>query len=170
MAAAIRIIGIDPGLRRTGWGVVETLGNSLRFVASGTVHSDDKAALASRLRQLHDGLAAVLQEHLPHEAAVESTFVNKDAVATLKLGQARGVAMLVPALAGLAVAEYAPNAVKKTVIGVGHGDKKQIHMMVRVLMPRASFDTDDAADALAIAICHAHHRQSLAARVAEISG
>jgi crossover junction endodeoxyribonuclease RuvC len=167
MAAAIRIIGIDPGLRRTGWGVVETLGNSLRFVASGTVRSDDKAALASRLRQLHDGLSAVLHEHMPHEAAVEATFVNKDATATLKLGQARGVAMLVPALAGLAVAEYAPNAVKKTVIGVGHGDKKQIHMMVRVLMPRASFDTDDAADALAIAICHAHHRQSMAGRLAE---
>jgi crossover junction endodeoxyribonuclease RuvC len=102
MAAAIRIIGIDPGLRRTGWGVVETLGNSLRFVASGTVRSDDKAALASRLRQLHDGLVAVLQEHMPQEAAVEATFVNRDAVATLKLGQARGVAMLVPALAGLA--------------------------------------------------------------------
>jgi crossover junction endodeoxyribonuclease RuvC len=166
MAAAIRIIGIDPGLRRTGWGVVETLGNSLRFVASGTVRSDDKAALASRLRQLHDGLAAVLHEHIPHEAAVEATFVNKDAAATLKLGQARGVAMLVPALAGLPVAEYAPNAVKKTVIGVGHGDKKQIHMMVKVLMPRASFDSDDAADALAIAICHAHHRQSAAVRLA----
>jgi crossover junction endodeoxyribonuclease RuvC len=166
MAAAIRIIGIDPGLRRTGWGVVETLGNSLRFVASGTVRSDDKAALAVRLKQLHDGLVAVLHEHVPHEAAVEATFVNKDAVATLKLGQARGVAMLVPALAGLGVAEYAPNAVKKTVIGVGHGDKKQIHMMVKVLMPRASFDTDDAADALAIAICHAHHRQSAAARLA----
>ena len=166
MAAAIRIIGIDPGLRRTGWGVVETLGNSLRFVASGTVRSDDKAALASRLRQLHDGLVAVLHEHMPREAAVEATFVNKDAAATLKLGQARGVAMLVPALAGLAVAEYAPNAVKKTVIGVGHGDKKQIHMMVKVLMPRASFDSDDAADALAIAICHAHHRQSVAVRLA----
>ena len=166
MAAAIRIIGIDPGLRRTGWGVVETLGNSLRFVASGTVRSDDKGALAARLKQLHDGLVAVLHEHVPHEAAVEATFVNKDAVATLKLGQARGVAMLVPALAGLGVAEYAPNAVKKTVIGVGHGDKKQIHMMVKVLMPRASFDTDDAADALAIAICHAHHRQSAAARLA----
>jgi crossover junction endodeoxyribonuclease RuvC len=103
---------------------------------------------------------------MPHEAAVEATFFNMDATATLQLGQARGVAMLVPALAGLAVAEYAPNAVKKTVIGVGHGDKKQIHMMVRVLMPRASFDTDDAADALAIAICHAHHRQSAAARLA----
>ena len=170
MAAAIRIIGIDPGLRRTGWGVVETLGNSLRFVASGTVRSDDKAALASRLRQLHDGLSAVLHEHMPHEAAVEATFVNKDATATLKLGQARGVAMLVPALAGLAVAEYAPNAVKKTVIGVGHGDKKQIHMMVRVLMPRASFETDDAADALANAIGHAHHRQSVAGRLAETGG
>jgi crossover junction endodeoxyribonuclease RuvC len=169
MAAAIRIIGIDPGLRRTGWGIVETLGNSLRFVASGTVRSDDKAALASRLRQLHDGLSTVLHEHVPHEAAVETTFVNKDAVATLKLGQARGVAMLVPALAGLAVAEYAPNAVKKTVIGVGHGDKKQIHMMVRVLMPRASFDSDDAADALAIAICHAHHRQSVTGRLAAIA-
>jgi crossover junction endodeoxyribonuclease RuvC len=166
MGRAIRIIGIDPGLRRTGWGVVETLGNSLRFVAAGTIRSDDKAALASRLRQLHDGLLAALHEHMPHEAAVEATFVNKDATATLKLGQARGVAMLVPALAGLAVAEYAPNAIKKTVIGVGHGDKKQIHMMVRVLMPRASFDTDDAADALAIAICHAHHRQSVAARLA----
>jgi crossover junction endodeoxyribonuclease RuvC len=166
MAPAIRIIGIDPGLRRTGWGIVETLGNSLRFVAAGTVRSDDKAALASRLRQLHDGLVAVLHEHMPYEAAVEATFVNKDAAATLKLGQARGVAMLVPALAGLAVAEYAPNAVKKTVIGVGHGDKKQIHMMVKVLMPRASFDSDDAADALAIAICHAHHRQSAAARMA----
>lgn len=166
MAVAIRIIGIDPGLRRTGWGVVETLGNSLRFVASGTVRSDDKAALASRLRQLHDGLAAVLHEYAPHEAAVETTFVNKDAIATLKLGQARGVAMLVPALAGLAVAEYAPNAIKKTVIGVGHGDKKQIHMMVKVLLPRASFDTADAADALAIAICHAHHRGSAARRLA----
>jgi crossover junction endodeoxyribonuclease RuvC len=170
MAAAIRIIGIDPGLRRTGWGVVETLGNSLHFIASGTVRSDDKAALAARLKQLHDGLAAVFHEHTPHEAAVEATFVNKDAVATLKLGQARGVAMLVPARAGLVVAEYAPNAVKKAVIGVGHGDKKQIHMMVKVLMPRASFDTDDAADALAIAICHAHHRQSAAGRLAAAAG
>ncbi|WP_423724795.1 crossover junction endodeoxyribonuclease RuvC [Aurantimonas marianensis] len=162
--APIRIIGIDPGLRRTGWGVVETLGNSLRFVASGTVTSDNKLDLASRLRQLHDGLTEVIHHYQPDEAAVEQTFVNKDAVATLKLGQARGIAMLVPALAGLPVAEYAPNAVKKAVIGVGHGDKKQIHMMVKVLMPKASFDTDDAADALAIAICHTHHRQSAQAR------
>ena len=166
MNETIRIIGIDPGLRRTGWGVVETLGNSLRFVASGTVRSDDRADLASRLRQLHDGLSAVVHAHMPHEAAVEQTFVNKDATATLKLGQARGIAMLVPALAGLAVAEYAPNAVKKAVIGVGHGEKRQIHMMVRVLMPKATFDGDDAADALAIAVCHAHHRQSATGRLA----
>jgi crossover junction endodeoxyribonuclease RuvC len=166
MAEAIRIIGIDPGLRRTGWGIVESLGNSLRFVASGTIKSDDKAALAFRLCQLHDGLAEVLHQAMPHEAAVEQTFVNKDAVATLKLGQARGIAMLVPARAGLAVAEYAPNAVKKAVIGVGHGDKKQIHMMVKVLLPKAVFDSEHAADALAIAICHAHHRQSVAYRLA----
>ncbi|WP_217573223.1 crossover junction endodeoxyribonuclease RuvC [Mesorhizobium sp. GbtcB19] len=166
MGEAIRIIGIDPGLRRTGWGIVESVGNSLRFVASGTVRSDDKAPLATRLCQLHDGLVEVLHQTMPHEAAVEQTFVNKDATATLKLGQARGIAMLVPARAGLVVAEYAPNAVKKAVIGVGHGEKKQIHMMVKVLMPRAVFDTDDAADALAIAICHAHHRPSVAYRMA----
>ena len=170
MKQAIRIIGIDPGLRRTGWGVVESLGNALVFVASGTVRSDEKAGLAERLRQIHDGLSEALRLHAPAEAAVEQTFVNKDATATLKLGQARGVAMLVPALAGLPVAEYAPNAVKKTVIGVGHGDKKQIHMMVRVLMPRATFTGDDAADALAIAICHAHHRQSVASRLAALAG
>ncbi len=165
MREAIRIIGIDPGLRRTGWGIVESLGNSLRFISSGTVRSDDKAALATRLCQLHDGLADIVHSAMPHEAAVEQTFVNKDAVATLKLGQARGIAMLVPARAGLVVAEYAPNAVKKAVIGVGHGDKKQIHMMVKVLLPKAIFDTEHAADALAIAICHAHHRQSVAYRM-----
>jgi crossover junction endodeoxyribonuclease RuvC len=164
----MRIIGIDPGLRRTGWGVIESHGNSLKFIASGTVRSDDKADLATRLCQLHDGLEAVLHFHKPEEAAVEATFVNRDATATLKLGQARGVAMLVPARAGLVVAEYAPNAVKKTVIGVGHGDKKQIHMMVKVLMPRATFDTDDAADAIAIAICHAHHRESVTGRLASL--
>ncbi|KHJ54805.1 Holliday junction resolvase [Aureimonas altamirensis] len=166
--SVIRIIGIDPGLRRTGWGIVETLGNSLRFVDSGTVTSDNKLDLASRLRQLHDGLAEVIHRFSPHEAAVEHTFVNKDATATLKLGQARGIAMLVPALAGLPVSEYAPNAVKKAVIGVGHGEKTQIHMMVRVLMPKAVFDTDDAADALAIAICHTHQRQSATARLAAL--
>ncbi len=166
MAKAIRILGIDPGLRRTGWGVVDVEGNALRFVAAGTVRSDEAAALADRLCQIHDGLVAVLDQHRPDEAAVEATFVNKDAAATLKLGQARGIAMLVPARAGLAVAEYAPNAVKKTVIGVGHGDKKQIQLMVKVLLPKASADTADAADALAIAICHAHHRQSVVGRLA----
>jgi crossover junction endodeoxyribonuclease RuvC len=160
MKEAIRIIGIDPGLRNTGWGVIDSLGNSLRFVASGTVKSDNKLDLASRLNQLYDGLEAVLHEFQPFEAAVENTFVNKDATATLKLGQARGIAMLAPARAGLRVAEYAPNAVKKAVIGVGHGDKKQILMMVKMLIPKASFDSDHAADALAIAICHAHHRTS----------
>jgi len=160
MAEAIRIIGIDPGLRNTGWGVIDSLGNSLRFVASGTVKSDNKLDLASRLNQLYDGLESILHQFQPFEAAVENTFVNKDATATLKLGQARGIAMLAPARAGLRVGEYAPNAVKKAVIGVGHGDKKQIVMMVKMLIPKATFDSDHAADALAIAICHTHHRTS----------
>ena len=117
--------------------------------------------LAVRLCEIHDGLSEILKAHLPQEAAVEQTFVNANPHSTLKLGQARGVAMLVPAIAGIRVAEYAPNAVKKSVIGVGHGDKKQIHMMVKVLMPKATFNSDDAADALAIAICHAHNRVTL---------
>ena len=162
MTHGIRLIGIDPGLRNMGWGVIDVLGNSLRFVAAGTVRSDAKCDLPTRLCQLHDGLAGVLHSQMPVEAAVENTFVNKDAVATLKLGQARGVALLVPALAGLPVAEYAPNAVKKSVIGVGHVDKKQIKMMVNMLLPKAHYDSDDAADALAIAICHAHHRGAAA--------
>jgi crossover junction endodeoxyribonuclease RuvC len=166
MADAIRIIGLDPGLRRTGWGVVESLGNALRFVASGTVTSDENQDLAVRLCQLHDGIGAVIASYSPDEAAVEQTFVNANPSSTLKLGQARGIAMLVPARAGLRVAEYAPNAVKKSVIGVGHGDKAQIRMMVRVLLPKATFESDDAADALAIAICHAHHRQSVSYRTA----
>lgn len=158
MKEAIRILGVDPGLQRTGWGVVDSVGSSLSFVAAGTVRSNPSMSLAERLRVLHDGLSEVMHRHMPHEAAVEQTFVNKDAKATLKLGQARGIAMLVPALAGLGVSEYAPNQVKKTVIGVGHGDKAQIKLMVNMLLPRATFDSDDAADALAIAICHAHSR------------
>lgn len=170
MAEAIRIIGIDPGLRNMGWGVIESQGNSLRFIAAGTVRSDAKMDLASRLCQLCDGLEVAFHEHIPQEAAVENTFVNKDASATLKLGQARGVAMLVPAKAGLRVAEYAPNAVKKSVIGVGHGDKTQVKMMVNMLLPKCSYDSDDAADALAIAICHAHNRGAdvLARKVANL--
>ncbi|MEL6436209.1 MAG: crossover junction endodeoxyribonuclease RuvC, partial [Pseudomonadota bacterium] len=124
--------------------------------------------LAQRLCALHDGLADVLREYQPVEAAVEATFVNKDAGATLKLGQARGIALLVPAQSGLSVAEYAPNAVKKAVVGAGHADKKQIEVMVRMLLPKATWDSEHAADALAIAICHSHHRKAdaLAARVA----
>lgn len=167
MRHPIRVIGIDPGLRRTGWGVIETLGNRLTFIASGTVTSDNKKGLAERLVQLHDGLTNIMELQKPEEAAVENTFVNKDAGATLKLGQARGIALLVPSLAGLSVAEYAPNLVKKTVVGTGHAEKEQIRVMVKILMPRATFDTDDAADALAIAICHAHHRSVTTSRIAQ---
>jgi crossover junction endodeoxyribonuclease RuvC len=159
MAQAIRIIGIDPGLRRTGWGVIDTDGTRLGFVACGSVVSDNADSLGLRLRQIFDGLQAVLAELSPAEAAIEQTFVNRDAVATLKLGQARGIALLVPALLGLPIAEYAPNAVKKTVVGAGHGDKAQIRAMVKCLLPRAAFDSADAADALAIAITHAHSRR-----------
>jgi crossover junction endodeoxyribonuclease RuvC len=159
MQRPIRILGIDPGLRRTGWGLIVIDGNKLGYVACGSVETDEKADLAVRLVALHNGLQRVIAEHAPEEAAVEATFVNKDANATLKLGQARGIAMLVPALAGLPVGEYAPNLIKKTVVGAGHADKAQIRMMIGVLLPKADPKTHDAADALAIAICHAHHRQ-----------
>ena len=158
MRRPIRILGIDPGLRRTGWGLVEVDGNRLIYVACGSVTTSDKVSLAERLVTIHDGLAKVIEEFSPDESAVEATFVNKDANATLKLGQARGIAMLVPALLGLPIAEYAPNAVKKTVVGAGHAGKDQIRAMVTHLLPRASFDSTDAADALAIAITHAHGR------------
>jgi crossover junction endodeoxyribonuclease RuvC len=160
MSRAIRILGIDPGLRRTGWGVIAVEGNRLVYVACGSARSDDKAALGERLAALHDELVRVVDAFRPDEAAVEATFVNKDAVATLKLGQARGIALLVPAKAGVPVAEYAPNLVKKTIVGAGHGDKAQIRMMLGVLLPKAAPKSHDAADALAIAITHAHHRQS----------
>ena len=161
MSQLIRILGIDPGLRRTGWGLVDVMGNRLIFVACGSVDTDAKASLAERLVTIHDGLVRVIEDHQPHEAAVEQTFVNRDAVATLKLGQARGIAMLVPAKAGVAVSEYAPNLVKKTIVGAGHGEKAQIRMMIGVLLPKADPQSEDAADALAIAVTHAHHRQSV---------
>ncbi len=160
MREPIRIVGIDPGLRATGWGVVAIKGTELSFVAAGTIKAPAEGDMASRLLVLHAGLAEMLGQWRPDEAAVEQSFVNRDAQATLKLGQARGIALLAPAQLGLAVAEYAPNAVKKAVVGAGHAEKGQIRAMVRVLLPRASFDSDHAADALAIAICHAHHRQS----------
>src|SRR5687768_13087974 len=163
---AIRIIGIDPGLRRTGWGIVDSLGSRLSFVAAGTIKPNDSMSLAERLCAIHDGLAGVLAEFAPAEAAVEATFVNKDAAATLKLGQARGIAMLVPARASVPVSEYAPNLVKKTIVGAGHGEKAQIRMMIGVLLPKADPHSHDAADALAIAVCHAHHRTSAIMKVA----
>jgi crossover junction endodeoxyribonuclease RuvC len=159
MQRPIRILGIDPGLRRTGWGLIVIDGNKLGYLACGSVETDDKADLAVRLVTIHNGLQRIIVEYAPEEAAVEATFVNKDANATLKLGQARGIAMLVPALAGLPVGEYAPNLIKKTVVGAGHADKAQIRMMIGVLLPKADPKSHDAADALAIAICHAHHRQ-----------
>jgi crossover junction endodeoxyribonuclease RuvC len=167
MARAIRILGIDPGLRRTGWGVIAVEGNRLVYVACGSARSDDKAALGERLAALHDELVRVVDSFRPDEAAVEATFVNKDAAATLKLGQARGIALLVPAKAGVSIAEYAPNLIKKTIVGAGHGDKAQIRMMLGVLLPKAAPKSHDAADALAIAITHAHHRQSAVQRATE---
>jgi crossover junction endodeoxyribonuclease RuvC len=166
MQHPIRILGIDPGLRRTGWGVIAIAGNRLSFLACGSLATDETATLARRLVAIHDGLRHVVDEYAPDEAAVEATFVNRDAVATLKLGQARGIAMLVPAAAGLPVAEYAPNLVKKAIIGAGHGEKRQIRMMIGVLLPKADPRSEDAADALAVAVTHAHHRQSALLKVA----
>jgi len=166
MTRPIRILGIDPGLRRTGWGVVEIAGNRLGFLACGSVTTREQDALAARLLAIHDGLMRILEEFRPEEAAVEATFVNKDAKATLKLGQARGIAMVVPAKAGVPVAEYAPNLVKKSIVGAGHGDKTQVRMMIGVLLPKADPSSDDAADALAIAVTHAHHRQSAVLKMA----
>ena len=167
--SSIRIIGIDPGLRNLGWGIVESHGSRLTFVACGSVQSDARLELASRLRQLHEGLAAIIHAHQPDEAAVEETFVNRDPQSALKLGQARGIALVVPALAGLPVAEYAANLVKKTVVGAGHAEKTQVAMMVKMLLPKCDPASPDAADALAIAITHAQHRgaRDLAARLAK---
>lgn len=157
----MRVLGIDPGLRNLGWGVIDVAGARLSHVANGICHSAAADGdLAQRLLSLYDQLSAVLRQYAPDTAAVEHTFVNKDAVATLKLGQARGIALLVPAQAGLVVGEYAPNAVKKTVVGVGHAAKGQVDHMVRVQLPGVVIAGPDAADALAIAICHAHHQQS----------
>jgi crossover junction endodeoxyribonuclease RuvC len=161
----LRILGIDPGLRRTGWGVIESEGNRLVFVGCGSVESPDSIPLANRLLAIHEGLSAVLRDFVPTEAAVEQTFVNKDGVATLKLGQARGVAMLAPAMFGIPVSEYAPNKVKKTVVGAGHADKNQIAVMLKILLPKAEPASPDAADALAIAITHAHHRSTATLRL-----
>lgn len=158
----MKLLGLDPGLQHTGWGVIEAEGSRLSFVAAGTVHSTATRPLAERLVEIHDGLRNVIDEYQPVEAAVEETFVNKNPTSTLKLGLARGVVLLTPALFGLKVAEYPANLIKKSVVGAGHAAKEQVQMMVRVLLPTATAETADAADALAVAICHAHHRTSLA--------
>lgn len=162
----IRILGIDPGLRRTGWGVVDSDGVRLSYVASGVITSTSDEDLAYRLRELFEGLTSVIASFSPFEAAVEETFVNENPRSTLKLGQARGAALLAPALKGLRVAEYSPNQIKKTVVGAGHAEKHQIQAMIGFLLPKAKFDSADEADALAIAICHANHRSSPQARAA----
>ncbi len=156
----MKLLGLDPGLRVTGWGVIEVIDNRLRHVADGAVESDAGDPLAVRLAALYDGVAAIIARYAPDAAAVEETFVNRNAASTLKLGQARGVVLLAPARAGLPVAEYATNLVKKSVVGSGHAAKMQIAMMVRTLLPGAKLETADAADALAVAICHAHHAAS----------
>jgi crossover junction endodeoxyribonuclease RuvC len=153
----MRLIGLDPGLRLTGWGVIDVDGNRLRHVAHGVIKVSVEGSLAVRLHELFEGIAAVVAEQKPLEAAVEETFVNVNPGSTLKLGQARGVVLLAPARAGLPVYEYAANLVKKSVVGAGHADKRQIAMMVGRLLPGVEA-TADAADALAVAICHAHHR------------
>ena len=153
----MRVLGIDPGLRRLGWGIIDAEGSRLRHVANGVCESQGGDDLATRLLALHRQLTEVLTRFAPQIAAVEQTFVNKDAVGTLKLGQARGIALLVPAQFGLPVGEYAPNKVKKAVVGVGHADKRQIDHMVKMQLPGVQIAGPDAADALAIAICHAHH-------------
>ncbi len=154
----IRLMGIDPGLRFTGWGVIATDGNRLCHVADGVIATDGDSSVPARLKVLHDGLTALFTTYAPHEAAVEETYVNRNGTATLKLGYARGVALLAPALVGIPVLEYGAMAVKQAVVGTGAASKDQVQVMVRRLLPGATLRRADAADALAVAICHAHHR------------
>lgn len=159
--AAIRILGIDPGLRRAGWGLITCEGSRLGFLACGTVVVPEKGSLAERLALLHRALVDLVALHAPDEAAVEETYVNANPASTLKLGQARGVALLAPALSGVLVAEYPAAVVKKTLVGNGQAQKVQVRKMIAVLLPRACPESDDAADALAVAVTHAQHRASL---------
>ncbi|KZD11991.1 crossover junction endodeoxyribonuclease RuvC [Oceanibaculum pacificum] len=156
----MRLIGLDPGLRNTGWGVIDVEGTRLRHVANGVVRSDSALDIAGRLLQLNQGVAEMLERYRPDEAAIEETFVNKNPESTLKLGLARGAVILAPASRGIPVTEYAPNRVKKAVVGAGHAAKEQVQMMVRTLLPGSDAGGPDAADALAVAICHAHFRQT----------
>jgi crossover junction endodeoxyribonuclease RuvC len=162
--AIMRVLGLDPGLRRTGWGVIDAVGNRLSHVANGTVVVDSGLPMSERLKRLYDGIAEMIADQDPGEAAVEETFVNRNPRSALMLGFARGVVLLAPARAGLPVSEYSANHVKKTVVGAGHADKRQVAMMVRTLLPGSDPGDSDAADALAVAICHAHHRTAPALR------
>jgi crossover junction endodeoxyribonuclease RuvC len=155
-AAILRIFGIDPGLQKTGWGIIDVAGNKLTHISHGVIKTDAGAQLSDRLKTIFDGLTQMLQLWLPSEAAIEETFVNKNPASALKLGVARGAAMLAPASHGLSVAEYPANLVKKSVVGAGHAEKEQVQMMIKVLLPGVEASSD-AADALAVAICHAHH-------------
>jgi len=156
----MRLLGLDPGLRKTGWGIIEAAAGRLRHVANGTLSSDGALEVPMRLAQLYDGVLAVIERYAPHEAAVEESFVNKNPASTLKLGVARGVVLLAPAERGIPVSEYSTNLIKKSVVGVGHAEKAQVQMMVRRLLPGCLVTSADAADALAAAICHAHHAQT----------
>ncbi|MFG1349008.1 crossover junction endodeoxyribonuclease RuvC [Xanthobacter autotrophicus] len=158
----IRILGLDPGLRRTGWGVIDVTGSRLAFVACGTILPPEQAPMGERLAMLHRDLLSVIERFSPHEAAVEETFVNMNPSSTLKLGQARGVVLLAPAQMGLPVAEYAALLVKKSVVGAGRAEKAQVRMMIGILLPKATPQTEDASDALAVAVTHAHHRGAAA--------
>jgi len=158
MTKVVRIIGLDPGLRNTGWGIIDIQGNRLTYVAHGVAKSDSEDGLAPRLSQLYQELLKIIEAYSPHEAAVEETFVNKNPGSTLKLGMARGIVLLAPAQAGLMIGEYAANRIKKSVVGVGHADKNQVALMVERLLPGSGAVVADAADALAVAICHAHYR------------
>lgn len=160
MNDVIRLLGIDPGLRSAGWGVIDVTGPRLSFVASGAIKPDPKLSLAVRLAVLAQALASVIKDYAPHAAAVEETFVNNNPRSALILGQARGVCLAAPALVGIDVAEYPANTIKKSVVGVGHADKGQVQAMVRMLLPKSGQQGADAADALAVAICHAHHRKT----------
>jgi crossover junction endodeoxyribonuclease RuvC len=154
----VRILGIDPGLQKTGWGVIESEGSSLRYIGSGLIRTKPKDPLYLRLAQLHHGLLAIIVQYSPDESAIEETFVNKNPASALKLGQARGALLTVPAIKGLSVHEYGANKVKKSVVGSGHATKDQVGMMIRTLLPACGTIGEDEADALAVAITHAHYR------------
>ena len=158
--SSLRLLGIDPGLNHTGWGMIDVNGNRLSFIACGRINPPAKAEMAERLAFLHTALRGIIQEHRPQEAAIEETFVNNNSASALKLGMARGAAMLAPALEGLKVAEYSANLIKKSVSGYGHSDKDQVAHMIKILLPLAELTSPDATDALAVAITHAHHRST----------